>query len=103
MIAKRKTRTPAIVTTCIGAAEKATIFVMAYFISDQVDHFDSPSSLSLTSNSTVVVLYPIHADNALKNAFLSGIARSESTALRSKSLKSEARDISIFTALEISL
>ena len=101
--AKIKTITPRIVTICIGAAENATIFVIAYFTNDHVDHFDSPSSRSLTSNSTLVVLYPIHDDNALKKAFFSGIFRSDSTACLSINLKSEALDISILTALEINL
>lgn len=42
-------------------------------------------------------------DSARKNTFLSGIDKIASTALRSKSLKSEALDISIFTAFEMIL
>ena len=40
---------PKIVTRCSGRAVKAVIFDTAYFISDHVDHFDSPAVRSRTS------------------------------------------------------
>ena len=52
---RRNTKTPATVTHCIGTVENDTIFFTAYLISDIVDHFDSPSVRSRTSNSTCVV------------------------------------------------
>src|SRR5699024_1178353 len=83
-------------TICIGAAEKEEILETAYLISDQVDHFVSPTSRSRTSNSTEVVLNPIQEDRARKKAFFSRIFKRAFTAFRSRSLKSEARDISTF-------
>ena len=44
--AKMKNIIPHPVTSCIGAAEKEVILLMAYLTSDLKDHLDSPSSLS---------------------------------------------------------
>ena len=62
--------TPNTVTICIGAVEYAEILETAYFKSPVVDHFDSPSSLSFTSNSTVVLLNPTQKEIALKKDWL---------------------------------
>ena len=78
---------PSTVTICIGAVEYAEIFEIAYFKRPTVDHFESPSSLSLTSNSTVALLKPTQNEIALKNPFLSGIRLRVSTTLRSRSLR----------------
>ena len=55
---------PQIVTICIGAEEKEVILSIAYLMSDLVDHFDSPASLSATLNGICVVLNPTHEDKA---------------------------------------
>ena len=55
----------------------------AYFTSAQGDHLETPASLSCTSNSTLVVLYPTQEEVARKNIFLSGIDRILSTAFLS--------------------
>ena len=59
------------------------------------------SSRGCTSNSTWAVEKPIQEDRARKNAFFSRMASRVSTALRSRSLKSEARDMSMPVALLI--
>ena len=90
---------PKMVTTCIGAAENEVTLEIAYFTSDQVDHLEAPTVRSCTSNSTCVVLNPTQEDSARKNAFFSCIFSSTVIALRSSSLKSDARRISMRVAL----
>ena len=53
-----------IVTNCSGKVVNATIFVNAYFTKDHGDHLETPASLSCTSNSTLVVLYPTQEEVA---------------------------------------
>ena len=74
--------------------DQREVVEMAYFKRPMADHFDSPSNLSLTSNSTVVLLKPTQNEIALKKPFLSGILLSISTTLRSRSLKSDEFAIS---------
>ena len=56
MIAAIRVNMPSPVTICIGADVNDMMLDMAYFIRLNVDHFVSPWSLSMTWNSTVVVL-----------------------------------------------
>ena len=95
----RNTTTPSRVTSWRGAAEKEVRFTRAYLVRLRMDHLDSPSSRGWTSNSTWAVENPIQEDNARKKAFFSRMASRVSTARRSRSLKSEARDMSMPVAL----
>ena len=47
---------PRTVTNCIGTVEKEAILLIAYLNNAVLDHFDVPTSRSLTSNVTYVVL-----------------------------------------------
>ena len=95
------TITPSIVTICIGADVKDVILVRAYLKRALVLHLDVPTSLSLTSYSTSVDLNPIQDESALKNAFFSRMLRRTFIAFLSRSLKSDALDISKPTEFDI--
>ena len=86
----------------MGALEKDVMLRIAYFTSDQADHFEVPTVRSCTSKGTVVVLNPIQEERALKKGARSGIISNASMARRSKSLKSEAFAMSMRVALLIS-
>lgn len=90
---------PRKVTNCKGAPEKDVMLRIAYLVSFQTDHLDMPISRSFTWKGMDTVLKPIQADGARKNGARSGIVSSAFTAWQSKSLKSEALDISIPEAL----
>ena len=100
-IATKNITQPNNVTICIGNEVKDVILVIAYLISDEVDHLEEPISLALTSYSISIVLKPIHEESALKNVFFSGMFKSTLTALRSNNLKSDDRLMSICVALLI--
>ena len=74
---------------------------MAYLISFQTDHLEVPAARSCTAKGTEIVLKPIQEESARKKGARSGMASSASTACRSRSLKSEAFDISTPAALLI--
>ena len=90
-------------TNCMGAPEKEVMFWTAYLVRLHTDHLETPISRSCTSNGRIVVLNPTQEDRARKKGARSGMIKSASIALRSSSLKSEARDISIPVALLIRL
>ena len=84
------------VDTLLAMREKNAFFrALSSWIRLRMDHLDSPSSRGWTSNSTSAVRKPIQEDRARKKAFFSRMASRVSTARRSRSLKSEARDMSM--------
>ncbi len=86
---------PSHVTICIGSVVNEVMLKTAYRISDFVDHLELPASRSCTSKGTAIVRKPTHEESARKNACFSFMFKSAFTTFLSRSLKSEALDMSI--------